>query len=533
MGIFVSPAKTVECALIAVVFAVAMLLTSAKPLGILQSCGYSGKKLMGWAKKKNNLTFERHCLLALCCALCSAVLSLCFSFVGEWAAVIGLLPYAIFYVLYIVADSKLTLRSPATLTSRFMRLMAAVWLVCAIVAYLLVTLLNFADCCWGNPTFTVLRYVPLSVLPVLLFPLVCTANLLTKIYEIPRNNSFIKKAKAKLADSDIKIVAITGSYGKTSTKNILTAMLSQKYRVLATPRSHNTPLGVSRTVNENDLSEYDILIVEMGARHVGDIAQLCSICQPDYSIITGICPQHLESFGSIKNIIKAKGEILAATKNCTVIAPDCFEDFAAFPGEKTCGDCVKDIKATCTGTQFTLCIGGKESRLSTKLLGAHSANNIGLCAACAAQLGVSLEEISKAVEGLDYIEHRLQLIENNGVHILDDGYNSNVKGAAAAIEVLKLFKDRKIVVTPGLVELGVLDEEENRALGARLVGLDFVLLVGDTLVGYVKEGYISAGGDAAKMVIVPSLVDAEERLREIIQKGDAVLFLNDLPDWYS
>lgn len=533
MGIFVSPAKTAECVIIAAVFAVGMLVTSAKPLGILQSCGYSGAKLLRWAKKKNNLTFERHCLLALCCALCSAVLSLCFSFAGEWAAVIGLAPYVVFYALYVVADSRLTLRSPATLTPRFKRLMAAVWLVCAIAAYVLVTLVNFADCCWGNAVFTALRYVVLSVLPVLLLPLVCLANLLTKLYETPLNRSYIKKAKQKLAASDIKVIGITGSYGKTSAKHILSAMLAEKYRVLATPRSHNTPLGVSLTINNNDLSEYDILIVEMGARNVGDIAELCAICPPDYSIITGICPQHLESFSTIENIIKAKGEILVATKNCAVIAPDCFDYFSGYAVEKIKGDCVKDINATCKGTEFTLCVDGEERRAFTKLLGAHSAENIGLCAACAARLGVSAEQIVHAVGELDFVEHRLQLIQSNGVNILDDGYNSNVKGAAAAVDVLKLFEGRKIVVTPGLVELGVLDAEENRALGARLVGLDCVILVGDTLVGYVREGYLSAGGDASKLLSSPSLVAAEGELKKIIQKGDAVLFLNDLPDIYS
>lgn len=533
MGIFVSPAKTAECVIIAVLFAVAMLLVSAKPLGILQSCGYSGKKLIKWAKKKNNLTFERHCLLALCCALCAAVISLCFSFAGEWAAVIGLSSFVIFFALYIVADSRLTLRSPATLTPRFKRLMAAVWLVCAVAAYLLITLLNFADYCWANAAFKVVRYVALSVLPILVLPLVCLANLLTKLYETPKNKSYIKKAKAKLAAADIKVIGITGSYGKTSAKQILSSILSEKYRVLSTPRSHNTPLGVSLTVNNNDLSDYDIFIVEMGARNLGDIAELCAICPPDYSLITGICPQHIESFGSLENVVKAKGEIISATKNLTIIAADCMDMFKDFAGEKVGSDCVKDIVATCEGTEFTLLIGGEERRVRTKLLGAHSAENIGLCATCAAALGVNADRIVKAVEELGYVEHRLQLIESNGVHILDDGYNSNVKGAAAAIEVLKSFGGRKIVVTPGLVELGVLDEEENRALGARLVGLDCVILVGDTLVGFVREGYISAGGDASKIVAASSLIDAEGKLKTIIQKGDAVLFLNDLPDLYN
>lgn len=147
-------------------------------------------------------------------------------------------------------------------------------------------------------------------------------------------------------------------------------------------------------------------------------------------------------------------------------------------------------------------------------------------------MGVPLREIAAAAEEMDFVEHRLQRIESNGVYILDDGYNANVKGAEAAVEVLKSFRGRKIVVTPGLVELGVLDEEENAALGAKLVGLDTVILVGDTLVGFVKEGYLSAGGDGEKLFTVSSLFEAQEKLRQTLEKGDCVLFLNDLPDTY-
>ena len=145
---------------------------------------------------------------------------------------------------------------------------------------------------------------------------------------------------------------------------------------------------------------------------------------------------------------------------------------------------------------------------------------------------MSLDEIAEAVGGIDYIEHRLQPIVSNGVTILDDGYNSNVKGARAAIEVLKSFNGRKIAVTPGLVELGVLEEKENYELGKNLVGLDLVILVGDTLVTPVKRGYAENGGDAGKIVLKSTLSDAQEELKNYIRQGDAVLFLNDLPDVY-
>lgn len=529
---FLSIEKTIECVVIALAFACAMVMASAKLLGILQACGYGNAKLIKWTRRKNNLMLERLCLLALCTALSSAVLALCFSFVGVWASIVSLAAYVIFFVLYAVADSKVALRCPATLTPRFKRLTAVFWLVCAIVAYLVVTVLNFVDHIWGNALFGALKYVALALLPLLCLPLLCLANLIAKLYEVPKNNSYVKKAKAKLAQSDIKIIGITGSYGKTSAKNILAVMLKKKYRVLSTPRSHNTPLGLALAVNGNDLNAYDVFIAEMGARNAGDIAALCRLCPPDYSLITGICPQHLESFGSVENIIRAKGEILTATKNKAVLADDCYGLFGDYPTEKVRCDCVKDVECSCRGTSFTLILGGEERKVTTKLLGEHAAYNIGICAEVAYLLGLTVDEIAEAAEELDYIEHRLQLIESNGVSIIDDGYNSNVKGAEAAIGVLKLFPGRRLAVTPGLVELGVLDEKENAALGKKLVGLDYVILVGDTLVGYVKNGYLAAGGDTEKLTVVPSLVAAQNKLKEIIQKDDAVLFLNDLPDVY-
>lgn len=532
MGIFVSIEKTAECVVIALAFACAMLLASSKVLGILQSCGYSGKKLLKWTRKKNNMMAERHLLLALCSALSCAVLALCFSFAGVWAAVVSLVAYAVFFALYLYADSKAALRCPAVTTPRFIRLSVVCWLVFAIVAYLSVTLLNFADAVYGNKLFSVLRYVPLAVLPALMIPLVCLANCIAKIYETPVNASYVKKARAKLAASHIKVVGITGSYGKTSVKHILAQMLQGKYRVLSTPRSHNTPLGLSLAINDNNLDDYDIFLAEMGARHVGDIAELCRLCPPDYAVITGVCSQHLESFGSMENIVKAKGEILSATKHTAIIAADCYDLFSSYTVNKAKCDCVKDISCTCEGTSFTLCLGGKDYAVSTRLLGEHAAYNIGLCAQTAYLLGVSAEDICSSIGNLDFVEHRLQLIRSNGVNIIDDGYNSNVVGAQAAVNVLKSFSGRKIVVTPGLVELGVLDEQENAALGAKLVGLDEVILVGDTLVGFVSKGYLAAGGDSAKLTTVPTLTEAQNKLKELLHAGDTVLFLNDLPDIY-
>jgi UDP-N-acetylmuramoyl-tripeptide--D-alanyl-D-alanine ligase len=532
MGIFVSVEKTIECVVIAVMFACALILVGFKMLGILQSGGYSGKKLFKWLKKRDNMAMSRIGLLALSCFLASAIIALSFSFVGSWACVIGLVAFVIFFAVYAYADSKYALRTKVVLTPRLKRLLAIYWLVCAVVCYIVVTLINFADCVWGFELFNILKYSILAVMPLLVAPLICLANLIAKIYEIPHNKSFVKKAKAKMQASQIKVVGITGSFGKTSAKNILAAMLSKKYKVLATPSSHNTPMGLACAINDNNIADYDIFIAEMGARNVGDIKELCDICQPDYSLITGICPQHLESFGSEENIVKTKAEIISATKNDCVISADCFDLFEKFEGNKQRCNSVSGVVADSNGVRFTLTIDGNSAEVSSKLLGEHSAYNIGLCAELAYKMGVSFADICESVKQLDYVEHRLQLIKSNGVNIIDDGYNANIKGAEDAIEVLKKFDGKKVVVTPGIVELGILEKQENAAFGAKLVGLDQVILVGDTLVGCVKQGYLDNGGDQEKLLVVPTLGEAQQKLKDILKSGDTVLFLNDLPDVY-
>ena len=532
MGIFISVEKTVECILIALCFGALLTMSSVKLLGALQGCNYRSGKLMRWAAKRNNMSFERLTLLGLLCALSSAIVSLCFSFAGGWAAIVGLVPYAVFFGLYIYADGKIALRVPAVPTKRFKRLEGVLFFVCAVISYVLITLLNFAAEVWGAQLFTVLRYCPLAVLPLLLIPMICLSNELAKIYEVPHNRTYIKKATQKLASSKITVVGITGSYGKTSTKNILFAMLGKKYRVLSTPRSHNTPIGIALAVNANDLSGFDIFIAEMGARNVGDIAELCEICPPDYSVITGICAQHLETFESLDNIIRAKGEILSATKNKAFLAADCADYFKNCPCPFEVCSCVSEVEASAEGTFFMLTLGGESVRVKTKLLGAHCAYNIGLAASLAFELGVSLADIAAAAEGLEFVEHRLQLTKSNGINILDDGYNANVKGARAALDVLRSFGGRKIIVTPGIVELGILEEKENRQFGELLAGLDLVILVGDTLVTPVKDGYLSAGGAPEKLMVRQTLKDAQAVLRSELATGDTVLFLNDLPDIY-
>ena len=145
---------------------------------------------------------------------------------------------------------------------------------------------------------------------------------------------------------------------------------------------------------------------------------------------------------------------------------------------------------------------------------------------------MSAEEIATGIAKIKPVPHRLEKSEANGVTILDDSYNCNEEGARYAVEVLRLFEGDKWVVTPGIVELGILEVEKNEALGASFVGLDRIVLVGETLVQAVKKGYSAAGGDKEKIRTVPTLKDAQELLSKELKTGDTVLVLNDLPDIY-
>jgi UDP-N-acetylmuramoyl-tripeptide--D-alanyl-D-alanine ligase len=518
---------------ISLILASMFLICSLKGLAILQQCGYKNGKTFRWYKRKDNMLFQRYALLATMLFLLSALVGISFSLFGEEAAaLLSLIPFVAFCLLFYFADKKYALKVPVQETERLKRLALVYFVLLAVILYFLVALFNVIAYYANNTLISLWRYVPLSLMPLLLLFILFFANLLDGIYENIHNKKYIALAKGKLSPSAVKI-GITGSYGKTTVKNILAAMLSKKYKVLATPASFNTPMGIAKCVNGSG-ADYEVFIAEMGARKAGDIAELCELVKPNYSLLTGVCGQHIESFGSVENVLAAKSEIVGGTDGPVFVGKD--ENTAKIVGENVTfvGESwYKNVRCTADGTSFVLVAGGKETPIFTRLLGAHTAKNIALAAALALQLGVSLEEIAEACKELDYIPHRLQVLHGeNGVTVLDDSYNANIEGASRALEVLQLFPGKKIVVTPGIVELGILEEEVNARLGSMLVEADHVILVGDSLVAAVKNGYLAAGGEVENLQTVFTLEQAKGVLSELVTAGDTVLFLNDLPDIY-
>ena len=373
------------------------------------------------------------------------------------------------------------------------------------------------------------------------------ANFINKPVEKGVNNHYINDAKRIINElPNLTVVGITGSYGKTSTKFYLQKLLSAKYNVLMTPESYNTTMGVVKTVRGSLNATYDIFICEMGAKGVGEIKEICDIVHPKHSMITSIGPQHLESFKSIENIIKTKFEIA-----------DCITDGTVFlnmdnsyirehkTDKKTVGyglnagegkDYYADnIKVSVKGTSFTVhAPGGQTMDFSTKLIGENNVQNIVGAIAVANTLGVSLQELVLPVRRLECVPHRMEIIDRGNTVIIDDAFNSNPNGAKAALDALSLMDGFRIIVTPGMVELGEQEYELNKQLGRQAAVCDFAVLVGERQAVPLKEGLLEAGYPEEKIYVASSLNDGLAKVDTLKTEGKKkiVLLENDLPDNY-
>ena len=524
--------RIVGCALTAFL----LCFSTLKGVGAMQQSGYKNGVFFKWLKRKDNLYFNRLWVLALCLALSSTVFSLCFSYLETRGALVAsAIPFFTMLLIFWRVDAKYALKVPVKRTGRMMRLLAVYWLVTACIAYFLAAFLGFLSDWNGSFIYSLVAYVPFSAMPVLAPVCLALANAITAPFETARNEKFIKSAGQVLDETEIIRIGVVGSYGKTSVKNILKTLLSETFSVVETPENYNTPMGIAKTVHSLEFKEKQIFIAEMGARKVGDISELCKMVKPDYAVFTGICEQHTQTFGNLENIWTEKSKIFQSGAKKVFCGAELKERI----GEEYSGIAsvlpeggTTDLGAAATA--FTLRIYGQEIPVKTCLLGKAAVENIRLAAMVCAELGMTADAIVKGIEKLTYIPHRLELSESNGVYILDDGYNCSPKSAEEALAAVSRIAGRKCVVTPGSVDCGIWEEKINGELGAKIAsyGYDKVILVGETLVGSVKKGYLSANGDPDNLESAKTLEKAQEILALWLQRGDAVLFLNDLPDVY-
>ena len=511
-----------------------------KTIGAMQQGGYKNRTFYRWLRRGDNMFFNRLAVLSLCLALSTAVTAVAFSFLGRtWALVVSAIPFLGLLGVFFAVDLKYALKVPIKLTGRFYRLTAVYFLFTGLISYAFIALLAFLAMKNGSDFYGIISYLPFAVMPLLLPFILCLANGVTRVFENARNDRFVKRAGRVLNERQMIRVAVVGSFAKTSVKNILRSILSERYEVVQTPESYNTPIGVAKTVFSDGFEKKEVLIAEMGARKSGDIAELCALVKPDYAVFTGVCEQHISSFKNLENVFAEKSEIIKSGAR-VVCAEGLRERIRESFGESVPNlsfaleRSVTNLCLSATQTKFTLTLGEEKIEVQTSLLGYPAVENILLASTLAKEMGLTAEEIARGIAKIEVVPHRLQLTESGGVYILDDGYNSNPRGATEALAALSRFSGRKCVVTPGIIECGVLEEKINGVLGRKIAQerLDLVILIGDTLVGVVKKGYLENGGEENKLVVARSLDEAKALLSEWLQVGDAVLFLNDLPDVY-
>ncbi|EKE21027.1 MAG: hypothetical protein ACD_7C00379G0003 [uncultured bacterium] len=357
-------------------------------------------------------------------------------------------------------------------------------------------------------------------------------------------DTILKRRKIGIATkiilaSKIKVIGIAGSYGKTSTKEILATILAQKYEVIKTPDNINTDIGIADFIiqNKNKFREGHIFVVEMGAYRKGEIKEICQMVQPLYSILTGINESHLERFGSLENIIEAKFELPQNTQDLAVLNFDdknIRENHSRFTFKKSKGISRQNvenvqIKENFKGLEFYWA----GEKFETHLLAEHNITLIILSAEIARELSISLKDIAQSVENLFPVKHRLEPIYNSqtDIMVIDDSYNGNLDGIRSGIGILNQALGRKVVLTPGLVELGLQTERVHQEIGQIYAeNVDLVLLIKSKMTDFIIEGLKNSNFTNYK--VYKSTQEAHNDLSNILRKGDTIIFQNDLTDNY-
>ena len=381
------------------------------------------------------------------------------------------------------------------------------------------------------------------------------ANTVNKPIERGINNGYINDAKRILKENpDLIIIGVTGSYGKTSVKFYLETLLRQRYRVLVTPASYNTPMGVVITIRKFLKPAHEVFVCEMGARYTGEIKELCDLVHPRHGIIASVGPQHLDTFGSIENIKKTKFELAEALPEGGMLflngdneyinemlserkgSKAVYDSPVLYYSQKSgSGYYASEIEVSNRGTEFTVNApdGGTE-RFSMKLVGAHNVINVMGAIAVAHELGIPLEELRIPVRRIQSVPHRMEMKNHGDVTIIDDAFNSNPIGSKAAVETLAMMDGMRILITPGMVELGEDEAEYNRKFGTYAADCcDRIFLVGKKHTEPIRDGILSKGFPEKNIEVFDNVQDAIARAYAVkTEQHKYILLENDLPDNY-
>ena len=495
-------------------------------LHILQLENYYNDRYAVWMKRYIRKVLNIKVILALLIP----VILLLFHFI-KTALILNILIYFIF----ILTTKRPQEKKAFVVTARIRRM----YITYFILFILLILIGVLAD--------SKIAIILANIFSMIAYTFVYIVNRINRPIEKSIRKGFCTKASRKLKEiPNLKVIGITGSYGKTSTKYAINTILSQKFNTLMTPESYNTTMGVVRTINENLTSTHQLFICEMGAKYVGDIKEICDIVHPDFGIVTAIGPQHLDTFKSLENVKKTKLELVDSLpqeglafvnwEDENIKKSNLPNNIVKFGLTKKADYYAENIHITERGSSFDVVLPNKEKiSIKTKLLGELNILNIVGAVAIADKLGMTAEEIKIGAKYLKPVTHRLQLKQNpNGSIIIDDAYNSNIKGATMALDVLKSFENKKrILITPGIVELGDKATEINRNLGKKAAECaDYVILVGAEQTLPILTGLQDKHYPENQTFVAKNLQEALQEMNRITDNNTVILLENDLPDNY-
>jgi UDP-N-acetylmuramoyl-tripeptide--D-alanyl-D-alanine ligase len=460
---------------------------------------------------------------------------------GLGARLCTALPAALFIAVAIrEADPRRQAKKPLVLTARAKRIFA--------VALTIAIASGAAVACVG-------ANAALFILPVQFLPIdLVVANLVLVPFEARIQQTFWREAHDKVTKLSPVVIGITGSYGKTSVKHILGHILEAASRVLITPGSVNTPMGIARIVRERLRAEHRYFVVEMGAYGPGSIARLCRLAPPTLGLITAIGKAHFERFKSLDTVARTKFELAEAVAGRHGTLITC-EPVLGFAAARTFADAHPDMMVICgerpglalelisirqerDGLAVAVVWHGTRYDLVAPLFGSHQGWNVALAFAAACTLGIDPETVRLALRSTPQIAHRLEVRKlSEGSIVIDDAYNANPVGFAAALDLVASLKappGRTILITPGMVELGAAHDEEHARLGRKAAGMiDVLLPVAPDRIGAFVAAFRQSAGPAVTVVPCANFAAAKGWLAANQRAGDVVLIENDLPDLYE
>ncbi len=391
-----------------------------------------------------------------------------------------------------------------------------------------------------------LSFLVLGLISSLTPWIVVVANLINKPVEKAVNRYYLNDAKKMLRMMpELETIGITGSYGKTSVKFYLYTILRAWTDTLVTPSSFNTPMGIVITIRKSLKAIHKIFLCEMGAKWVGDIKELCDIVHPKHGIITALGEQHLESFGSKENIIKTKyeladslpedGRLYVNYDNETIRNNPPKRPFIKYGTTPDCDYYAFDEKISAAGTSFSIkAPDGETYSFDTKLIGHHNVINITGAVAAANGFGMPMSEMKRYVRRIDAVPHRMQIVNKGNVTIIDDAFNSNPAGCRAALSALSQMDGERILVTPGMVELGTEEYKLNKEFGEFAASCcDIIVLIGKKQTEAINEGVKSKAFPEDRILVFEEFTEAMKHLYAMkTEKKKIILLENDLPDNY-